>query len=124
MGDRRRAVLDRQGLHHRQAKALAHRDDALRRLGAVQLQHVRTQRLDDVAQHLVARIDGERDLAGAAFHPLTQSARGPIAEIARRGRKEHKADLIGPGIQRHVERLGASSSRRFSPKGAYFRIRP
>ena len=117
MADREAAVLDRQSLHHRQAKPPAHRDDALRRLGAVQLQHVRTQRLDDLAQHLVTGIDGERDLARPALHPLAQRARRPIAEIARRGCKEDKADLIGPCIQRRVQRLGSPQAADFHQKG-------
>ncbi len=123
-GRQRGPILDRQGLHHRQPEARAHGDDTLRRLVAVQLQHVRTHRLDDLAQHLVGRIDGERDLVRAALHPLAERARRAIGEVARRGSKEDKADLIGPSVQRHVERFGAHQAADFHQKGHVFRIRP
>jgi hypothetical protein len=60
--------------------------------------------------------------AGAALHPLAQRARGRIAEVARRGRKEDETDLIGPRIQRHVERLGGLQATDFHQKSHVFRI--
>ena len=75
IADRRKvgALGDRQRLHHRQAETAAHDRDPLRRLVAVQLQHVGLEGVDDVAERLVVGIDRERDLAGAA------SARAPRA---------------------------------------------
>ena len=113
--DRRQigALGDRQRLHHRQAEARAHHHDPLRRLLAVQLQHVGLERLDDVAQRLVIGIDGERDLAGAALDALAERARRLDAEMARARRKEHEADHVGAGFQRDIKRFGGLQAADF-----------
>ena len=79
------------------ARSACARGDALRRLLAVQLQHVGLERLDHARRARVVGIDRQRDLAGAALHPLAERARGLKAEMARRGRKEHEADQVGAG---------------------------
>ena len=72
---------------------------------AVQLQHVGLERLDDGGERLIVGIDGERDLAGAAFDALAKRARGLQREMARARRKEHEADHVGAGFQRHIKRF-------------------
>ena len=71
----------------------------------MQLQHVGLERRDDVGKRLVIGIDRERDLAGAALHAVAERARGLQPEIARARRKEHEADQVGAGFQRHIKRF-------------------
>ncbi len=107
------AAGDRQRLHDRQAEAGAHGDDAVRRLLAVQLQHVGLQRGDDGGDEIVIGVDGERDLAGA---PRTCAPSGRAAssrKIARARRKEHEADEVGPGLERHFQRVGPAQPADF-----------
>ena len=79
-------------------KRRAHRRDALRRLLAVQLQHVGLERVDDVAQRVVVGIDRERDLAGPATHALAERARGLQPEVARARRQRTRSR---PGRRRN-----------------------
>ena len=53
----------------------------------------------------VVGIDGERDLAGAAFDAPAERARGREPEMARTRREEHEADQVGVGFQRHIKRF-------------------
>ncbi len=92
-------------LHDRQAEALLHGGNALRRLAAVQLQHVGLQHLDDGGEQNIVGIDRERHLAGPALDPPAERARGQAVEVARRRRKEHEADEIGPRLERDLERF-------------------
>ena len=111
------ALGDRQRLHDRQAEARAHRDHAVRRLLAVQLQHVGLQRLDDCLERRVVGVDRERDLLRAPAHALAERARGLVAEIARRRREEHEADHVGARVERYVERLGRLQAADFDHNG-------
>ena len=65
----------------------------------------------------VVGVDRQRDLLGAAAHPLAQRARRLDADIARRRRKEHEADHVGAGVERRVERLGGLQAADFDQKG-------
>ena len=69
----------------------------------MQLQEVGRQRLDDAGQLGVGRIDGERDLLGAAAHARAERARRVEREMARRRREEHEADHVGARVERRVE---------------------
>ena len=73
--DRRRGDADR--LHHREAEALLHSGDPLRRLAAMQLQPVRADGLDDLGEAGIVHVDGERDdlgPAGARAQPVRRRA--------------------------------------------------
>ena len=63
---------------------------------AVQLQHIRPQRLDDIVERRIIGIDRERDLDGAALDLLAEFARNLETEMARRRRKEHEPTMSAP----------------------------
>ena len=100
-------LSDRQRLHDRQAEAGTHCGHALRRLAAVQLQQVGRERVDARCQLIVTGVDGKSHLLRPSPHTLAQRARGVGADVTGRRRKEDKADEIGPGLERHIERLEA-----------------
>ena len=85
------ALGDRQRLHHRQAEARAHRRHALGRLGAVQLQHVGLERLDD---------------GGAASHRRHR----PSARPCRRGRAPARPARARPSSAR-LRGLGGKNTK-------------
>ena len=87
----------------------------------MELQHVRLDRLDDRRDLLVVGVDRERDLQRPAPHALAERARCLEADIARRGPKEHEADHVGSGLERHVERLGGLQAADFDEKGHFTR---
>ena len=62
----------------------------------MQLQHVRIERIDDVEQHLIVRIDRERDLGGAALHTLAERARSLEADVTGLGGKKTKPTRLAP----------------------------
>ena len=45
-------------------------------------------------------------LRGAAAHAGAERPRGLEADMPRRRRKEHEADMVGAGIERDVDRVG------------------
>ena len=94
-------------------KRVLHRDDAVGRLAAMQLQHVGRQRLDDAGKLVVGRVDRQRDLVGPAAHALAELARQPEPEMARRRREEHEADHVGAGVERRVERFRGGQAADF-----------
>ena len=109
--------LDRDRLHDRQSEFLL--DVAQPRHGflAVQLQHVRLQRLDDIGERRVVGIDGQRDLGGAALGLPAEFARRLEAEMPRRRRKEHESHHVRAGLQRDVERLARGQAANFDDQG-------
>src|SRR4029078_7928203 len=86
---------------------------------AVQLQHVRIERVDDVEQHLIVRIDCERDLDGAAVHTLTERACSLKADVTRARGKEYEANEVGPGIERYIKRLRGLKPANFDRQRHY-----
>jgi len=74
--------FDRQHFHDRNAEALADRGDALRRLMAVQLEHVGLQGADDLFQARIVGIHDERDCLGASLTRRPR-ARAASSEILR-----------------------------------------
>ena len=65
----------RHRLHHGQAEFLLDVDQPRRGLLAVQLQEIRLQRLDDVAEDSVIGIDRERNFRRAPLDPSAELAR-------------------------------------------------
>ena len=59
--------------------------------------------VDDASQRVVGRVDGERDLPGAAAHALAEPARLLHSDMARRRLEKDEAHHVGAGVERRVE---------------------
>ena len=95
--------LDRDRFHDRQAKPPPKRSNTRRRLLAVKLQQIRLQRRNDRIKQRIVGIDGERDFLRAAAHARAEHPRRIDCQMARRRRKEHKADHVGARLERDIE---------------------
>lgn len=79
----------------------------------MKLEHVGFQRLNELAEIRVVGVDRQRDLLGAALHPLAERTRLLEAEMARRRREEHEADHVGSCRERRIQRLGGLQTADF-----------
>ena len=68
------------------------------------------------ASCVVVGVDGKRHLLRPPAHALAERARRREADMARRRRKEHEADHVGAGIERHLERLGRLQAADFDKR--------
>ena len=100
-------------LDHLDAKAGADSCDALGSFGPVQLKECGVKRRDRRRKRGVIRIDGQQHFRGAGADPRAE-ARGLIERhMARTSVEDHKADHIGAGLERRIDRV-------FGLEAAYF----
>ena len=83
----------------------------------MQLQDIRPQCLDDVAERRVVGVDRKRDFYGAALDPTAEVARRLQAEVPRRRRKEHESHHIRTGFKRRIERFVRGEAANFDEQG-------
>ena len=109
--------LDRDRLHHLQSKFLL--DVTYPRHGflAVQLQDVRLQRIDDIAERRVVGIDRKCYFYGTALGLPAEFTGLFETEMPGRRGEEHKAHHVRAGLQRDVERLARRQAANFDDQG-------
>ena len=99
------------GLDDRQVPAAADVNRAVGALIAVQLQHVRADRLHHGVDQAVLGIDQQGHDLGPATRLRGERGRRRRIDAARAGRKEYQADVVGAAGQRRIERgLGFQSA--------------
>ena len=70
----------------------------------MQLQELRVDRAHDLIDELIARVDQQRDLGGAAFNIGGKRPAGRNGEVARARRKEHQPDIVRSAVERGAKR--------------------
>src|SRR5271156_236394 len=97
--------LDGDRLHHQQAIAFLQCRDARWRLLAVKLEQIWLQRFNDRIEQRIVGVDRKRYLLRAAAHAFSERPRRIKRNVARRRRKENKADHVGAGVECDLERF-------------------